>query len=54
MQRDRKQAVTIDIKEYESVRQVVLMTGNEEKTVTYYEKNGLVNIADYDGIVFTK
>lgn len=42
------------LKEYESVRQVVLMTGNEEKTINYYEKNGLVNIAEYDGVVFTK
>lgn len=42
------------LKEYEAVRQVVLMTGNEEKTVNYYEKNGLVNIDDYDGVVFTK
>ena len=42
------------LKEYEAIRQVVLMTGNEEKTVNYYEKNGLVNIADYDGVVFVK
>lgn len=42
------------LKEYDAIRQVVLMTGNEEKTVNYYEKNGLVNIADYDGVVFVK
>lgn len=42
------------LKEYEAVRQVVLMTGNEEKTVNYYEKNGLTNIANYDGVVFMK
>lgn len=40
--------------EYESIHQIVLITGNEEKTVDYYEKNGLVNIADYDGVAFTK
>ncbi len=44
----------IILKEYESVRQIVLMTGNEEKTMNYYEENGLVNIAEYDGVVFTK
>lgn len=44
----------IILKEYQSVRQIVLMTGNEEKTVNYYEKNGLVNIAEYNGVVFTK
>lgn len=42
------------LEEYESVRQIVLMTGSEEKTVRFYEKNGLINIADYDGVVFTK
>lgn len=44
----------IILKEYESIRQVVLMTDNEEQTISYYEKNGLINIAQYDGVVFTK
>lgn len=44
----------IILKEYESIRQVVLMTDNEEQTISYYEKNGLINIAEYDGVVFTK
>lgn len=44
----------IILKEYEEVRQIVLLTGNEEKTVNYYEKNGLVNVASYDAVAFTK
>lgn len=44
----------IILEEYKFVRQIVLMTGNEEKTVHYYEKNGLVNIATYGGVAFTR
>lgn len=42
------------LEEYKFVRQIVLLTGNEEQTISYYKKNGLVNVADYNGVAFIK
>jgi len=32
---------------YKSVRQIVLMTDETDKTIKFYQKNGLVNASDY-------
>lgn len=42
------------LEEYKTVRQIVLMTDNSEKTINFYEKNGMVNIKEYEGVAFTK
>lgn len=39
---------------YESVRQIVLMTDETEKTIKFYQKNGLVNASDYKIVTFIK
>lgn len=40
--------------EYESVRQFILLTGNDENTVNFYQKNGLIDVREYDSVAFTK
>lgn len=42
------------LEEYKSIRQIVLMTDNTEKTVSFYQKNGMVETADYNGVAFVK
>lgn len=42
------------LEQYKSIRQVVLMTDNTEKTIKFYEKNGMVKTSDYNGITFMK
>lgn len=39
---------------YKSVRQIVLMTDDTEKTINYYQKNGLVKASDYKCVAFMK
>jgi GNAT superfamily N-acetyltransferase len=39
---------------YKSVRQIVLMTDETEKTIKFYQKNGLVNASDYKIVTFMK
>lgn len=39
---------------YKSVRQIILLTEDTEKTVNYYEKNGLVKTTDYNTVAFMK
>lgn len=40
--------------EYESVRQFILLTGNDENTVNFYQKNGFIDVREYDSVAFTK
>lgn len=42
------------LEQYKSVRQIVLMTEETEKTINFYKKNGLVNTKDYKIITFMK
>lgn len=42
------------LEQYKSVRQIVLMTEETEKTISFYKKNGLVNTKDYKIITFMK
>lgn len=39
---------------YKSVRQIILLTDDTEKTVNYYEKNGLVKTTNYNTVAFMK
>lgn len=39
---------------YKSVRQIVLMTDETEKTIKFYKKNGLKKASDYEVITFIK
>jgi|SRR5699024_4725365 len=42
------------LEEYKSIRQIVLLTEDSEKTINFYEKNAMVKISDYDGVAFTR
>lgn len=42
------------LESYQSVRQIVLLTEDSEKTVSFYTKNGLVKVSEYDCIAFMK
>lgn len=42
------------LKKYESVRQIILLTDDTEKTVNYYKKNGLVKASDSNAVAFMK
>lgn len=42
------------LEQYKSIRQVVLMTEDTEKTISFYQKNGMVKTSDYNCITFMK
>jgi len=42
------------LEQYKSIRQVVLMTDNTEKTIRFYQKNGMVKTSEYNCITFMK
>lgn len=42
------------LEEYKSIRQVVLMTDDTDKTISFYQKNGMVKANDYNSIAFMK
>ena len=42
------------LEQYKSVRQVVLMTDNTEKTIKFYQKNGMVKTSEYNCITLMK
>lgn len=42
------------LEQYKSICQVGLMTDNTEKTIKFYEKNGMIKTSDYNGITFIK
>lgn len=42
------------LKEYESVRQIVLLTDDTEKTKRFYERNGLTPVSKYNCTAFMK
>lgn len=44
----------IVLEEYKDIRQIVLMTDQTEKTMNFYEKNGMVKTGDYNGIAYVK
>ncbi|MBP7237144.1 MAG: GNAT family N-acetyltransferase [Petrotogaceae bacterium] len=42
------------LERYKSVRQVVLMTDNTEKTINFYKKNGMIKASECNCIAFMK
>ena len=42
------------LEEYQAIRQVILMTEQNEKTIRFYEKCGMVKISDHNCIAFMK
>jgi len=42
------------LEEYQVIRQVILMTEQNEKTIRFYEKCGMVKISDHNCIAFMK
>lgn len=42
------------LEKYKVVRQVVLMTDDNEDTINFYEKNGLVKASEYKVVTFIK
>ncbi|MDR7855036.1 GNAT family N-acetyltransferase [Tissierella sp.] len=42
------------LEEYKTIRQIVLMTDNTEKTISFYQKNGMVETGEYNGVAFVK
>ena len=42
------------LERYKSIRQIVLMTEQTEKTINFYEKNGMVKASDYNCVTFVK
>jgi ribosomal protein S18 acetylase RimI-like enzyme len=46
--------IKLILEKYKSVRQIVLMTDETEKTIEFYKKNGLKKASDYEMITFIK
>lgn len=42
------------LEKYKSIRQIVLMTDDTEKTINFYRKNGMVETNNYNGVAFVK
>lgn len=42
------------LERYKSIRQIVLMTDQTEKTINFYQKNGMVKASDYNCVTFVK
>ncbi len=42
------------LEQYKSIRQIILMTEDTEKTINFYQKNGMVKTSDYNCITFMK
>lgn len=48
------QLLKLILEHYKSIRQIVLMTDQTEKTINFYKKNGMVKTDDYNGVAFVK
>ena len=46
--------IKLILEKYKSVRQIVLMTDETDKTIKFYKKNGLKKAIDYEMITFIK
>ncbi len=42
------------LKQYQSVRQIILLTEDTVKTVAFYERNGLTKVSQYNCVAFMK
>lgn len=48
------QLLKIVLEEYKDVRQIILLTEDSEKTIRFYEKNGLTPVGKYNSVAFMK
>ncbi len=48
------QLLKIVLEEYKDVRQIILLTDDSEKTIRFYEKNGLKQVGKYNSVAFMK
>lgn len=48
------QLIRIVLDKYRSVRQMVLLTEDTEKTINFYRKNGMIKVSDYNCVAFMK
>lgn len=44
----------IILEEYKRIRQVILLTEETDKTISFYQKNGMIKTSDYNCIAFMK
>lgn len=42
------------LKKYKDVRQIILLTDDTDKTISFYEKNGLTPVGKYNSVAFMK
>lgn len=42
------------LKNYKDVRQIILLTDDSDKTISFYEKNGLTPVGKYNTVAFMK
>lgn len=42
------------LKNYKDVRQIILLTDDSDKTISFYEKNGLTPVGKYNSVAFMK
>lgn len=42
------------LSEYQDVRQIILLTDDTEKTISFYEKNGFTQVGKSNGVAFMK
>lgn len=48
------QFLEIILAEYQDVRQIILLTDDTEKTISFYEKNGLKQVGKQNSVAFMK
>lgn len=46
--------IKLILEEYKPVRQIILMTDDTEKTINFYQSNGLVKASEYNCVTFMK
>lgn len=48
------QLLTMILEKYQDVRQIILLTDATDKTISFYEKNGLTQVKKYNIVAFMK
>lgn len=48
------QLLTMILEKYHEVRQIILLTDATDKTISFYEKNGLTQVKKYNIVAFMK
>ena len=52
--KDKTKLLNLILEKHKSIRQIVLMTYNTKETIDFYRKNGMVDTAEYNGMIFIK